>query len=280
MSAQIIDGKKIAAELELEIRKGVEALKAKDVVPGLTVLRVGEDPASEVYVRSKEKKAAELGFNGRQNHLPASISQEELLREIMKLNEDDAVDGILLQLPLPDHLDAKPLLDAIDPSKDVDGFHPVNVGRLLQGRPCLVACTPAGVIHMIEASGIEIKGADAVIVGRSDIVGKPAAALLLHRHATVTIAHSRTRNLDEVVRRADIVVAAIGRPHTITGDMIKPGAAVLDVGINRIDFHPRNRDPRLPYDLKFNGFSFNCNEGPDSVHIGFHLSQKLWCRIE
>jgi methylenetetrahydrofolate dehydrogenase (NADP+)/methenyltetrahydrofolate cyclohydrolase len=235
VTANIIDGKKIAAELEEEIRSGVAALREKGVVPGLTVLRVGEDPASEVYVRSKERKAAELGFNGRQIHLPASIEQDELLARINELNADNEVDGILLQLPLPDHLDAKVLLDTIDPAKDVDGFHPVNVGRLLQGRPCLVACTPAGVIHMIEASGITIKGANAVVVGRSDIVGKPAAALLLHRHATVTIAHSRTRDLAEVVRQADIVVAAVGKPHMITGDMIKPGAAVLDVGINRID---------------------------------------------
>lgn len=235
MSARIIDGKKIAADLEEEIRKGVEELAKKGVVPGLTVIRVGEDPASEVYVRSKEKKAAELGFNGKQIHLAASTSQDELLDRIKELNADDHVDGILLQLPLPDHLDAKPLLDAIDPGKDVDGFHPVNVGRLLQNRPCLVACTPAGVIHMIEACGIPIKGAHAVVVGRSDIVGKPAAALLLHRHATVTIAHSRTRDLPSIIRQADIVVAAVGKPHMVTGDMIKPGAAVLDVGINRID---------------------------------------------
>jgi methylenetetrahydrofolate dehydrogenase (NADP+)/methenyltetrahydrofolate cyclohydrolase len=235
VTAQIIDGKKIAAELENEIRKGVANLKASGIVPGLTVIRVGEDPASEVYVRSKEKKADELGFDGRQIHLPETTSQKQLLDQINLLNSTDEVDGILLQLPLPDHLDAKPLLDAIDPAKDVDGFHPVNVGRLLQGRPCLVACTPAGVIHMIEACGIPIKGADAVVVGRSDIVGKPAAALLLHRHATVTIAHSRTRDLSDVIRRADIVVAAVGKPYMITGDMVKPGAAVLDVGINRID---------------------------------------------
>ncbi len=235
MTAQIIDGRKIAADLEREIREGVEVLSTKGITPGLTVLRVGEDPASEVYVRSKEKKAAELGFNGKQIHLAASIAQDELLRQIELLNDDDEVDGILLQLPLPEHLDAKPLLDSIDPAKDVDGFHPVNVGKLLQGRPCLVACTPAGVIHMIESSGIQIKGASAVVVGRSDIVGKPVAALLLHRHATVTIAHSRTRDLASVIRSADIVVAAVGKPHMVTGEMIKPGAAVLDVGINRID---------------------------------------------
>lgn len=235
MSAKIIDGKQIALDLEDQIRDGVVRLREKGIVPGLTVIRVGEDPASEVYVRSKEKKAADLGFNGVQIHLAANITQEELLAKINALNEDDQVDGILLQLPLPDHLDAKVLLDTIDPAKDVDGFHPVNVGRLLQGRPCLVACTPAGVIHMIEASGIPVKGAHAVVVGRSDIVGKPVAALLLHRHATVTIAHSRTRDLPGIVRQADIVVAAVGKPHVVTGDMIKPGAAVIDVGINRID---------------------------------------------
>jgi methylenetetrahydrofolate dehydrogenase (NADP+) / methenyltetrahydrofolate cyclohydrolase len=235
VSAKIIDGKQIALEVEQEVRKDVEQLTAKGIRPGLVALRVGNDPASEVYVRNKAKKADELGLRGEQKHLPTDISQDELMAEIDRLNADPEVDGILLQLPLPGHLDSKILLDRIDPAKDVDGFHPVNVGRLQQGRPCLVPCTPAGVIRLIESSGIAIRGCRTVVIGRSDIVGKPVAALLLHRHATVTLAHSRTADLTGVVREADIVVAAIGKPMIITGNMIKPGAAVLDVGINRID---------------------------------------------
>jgi len=235
VSAQLIDGKQIATEVEAEVRAECEVLAKRGVVPGLVAIRVGDDPASEVYVRNKAKKATELGLRGSQRHLPASTSQEELAAEIDRLNADHEVDGILLQLPLPSHLDAKVLLDRIDPRKDVDGFHPINVGRLQQGRSCLAPCTPMGVIRLLESSGIGIGGCRAVVVGRSDIVGKPVAALLLHRHATVTIAHSKTPDLAGVVREADIVVAAIGRPMTITGEMIKPGAAVIDVGINRIE---------------------------------------------
>jgi methylenetetrahydrofolate dehydrogenase (NADP+)/methenyltetrahydrofolate cyclohydrolase len=235
MSAKLIDGKQIAAEVESEVRKECEILAANGIVPGLVAIRVGDDPASEVYVRNKAKKATELGLKGMQKHLPAATSQRELEDEVDRLNADDSVDGILLQLPLPSHLDSKALLDRIDPRKDVDGFHPVNVGRLQQGRPCLVPCTPMGVIRLLESSGIAIGGCRAVVVGRSDIVGKPVAALLLHRHATVTIAHSRTPDLAGVVREADIVVAAVGKALMITGDMIKPGAAVIDVGINRIE---------------------------------------------
>ncbi len=235
MSAKLIDGKQIASEVEAEVRAECEALAKRAVIPGLVAIRVGDDPASEVYVRNKAKKATELGLRGTQRHMVASTSQEELEAEIDRLNADDDVDGILLQLPLPLNLDAKALLDRIDPRKDVDGFHPVNVGRLQQGRSCLAPCTPMGVIRLLESSGIAIGGCRAVVVGRSDIVGKPVAALLLHRHATVTIAHSRTPDLAFVVREADIVVAAVGRPMMITGDMIKPGAAVIDVGINRIE---------------------------------------------
>jgi methylenetetrahydrofolate dehydrogenase (NADP+)/methenyltetrahydrofolate cyclohydrolase len=235
VSAKLIDGKQIAAEVEAEVRAECEALATRGVIPGLVAIRVGDDPASEVYVRNKAKKATELGLRGTQQHMVASTSQQELEAEIDRLNADDDVDGILLQLPLPPHLDAKALLDRIDPRKDVDGFHPVNVGRLQQGRACLAPCTPMGVIRLLESSGIAIGGCRAVVVGRSDIVGKPVAVLLLHRHATVTIAHSRTPDLAFVVREADIVVAAVGRPMMITGDMIKPGAAVIDVGINRIE---------------------------------------------
>lgn len=235
MSAKLIDGKQIAAEVEAEVRSECVELAKRGIVPGLVAVRVGDDPASEVYVRNKAKKATELGLNGTQKHMPATTTQRELEDLIDQLNADDAVDGILLQLPLPAHLDSKALLDRIDPSKDVDGFHPVNVGRLQQGRPCLVPCTPMGVIRLLESSGIRIGGCRAVVVGRSDIVGKPVAALLLHRHATVTIAHSRTPDLALVVREADIVVAAVGKAMMISGDMIKPGAAVIDVGINKIE---------------------------------------------
>jgi len=235
VSAKVIDGKQIALEVEAEVRAEVEKLAAAGIRPTLVALRVGDDPASEVYVRNKAKKASELGLRGEQRHLRADITQSELLAEIDRLNADPEVDGILLQLPLPAQLDSKALLDRIDPAKDVDGFHPVNVGRLQQGRPCLVPCTPAGVIRLLDASAITIQGCRTVVVGRSDIVGKPVAALLLHRHATVTLAHSRTPDLPRVVREADIVIAAVGKPMMITHDMIKPGAAVIDVGINRID---------------------------------------------
>ena len=227
----LIDGKAVARGLESEVAAAVQRL---GFAPGLTVVRVGNDPASEIYVRSKAKKARELGFRGTERVFPESLSESELLAEIARLNEDDEVDGILVQLPLPPQIDAKKVIDAISPAKDVDGFHPVNVGRLHLGRPALPPCTPAGVIRLIDATGTAIEGAHAVVIGRSDIVGKPMAALLLQRNATVTIAHSRTRNLADVVRQGDIVVAAVGKPLVISAEMIKPGAVVIDVGMNRV----------------------------------------------
>jgi len=230
--AQLIDGKKVAATVEAEVADAVARLTRP---PGLTVIRVGDDPASEIYVRNKARKATELGIRGDERIFPATLPQADLLAEIDRLNRDDDVDGILVQLPLPKHIDATLVLDAIDPAKDVDGFHPLNVGRLHLGRPALAPCTPAGVIRLIDSTGVPIEAQRAVVLGRSDIVGKPAAALLLARNATVTIAHSRTRDLETVTREADILVAAIGRPFFVTAGMVKPGAIVIDVGINRLD---------------------------------------------
>lgn len=232
MPAHLLDGKAIAGTIEAEVAQTILRL---GIAPGLVAVRVGNDPASEVYVRNKAKKARELGLRGDELILPESTSEAELLAHVDRLNRDDSVDGILVQLPLPRHIDPQKVIDAIDPAKDVDGFHPLNVGRLHLGRATLAPCTPAGVIRLLDAYDIQIEGKHAVVIGRSDIVGKPVAALLLQRNATVTICHSRTRNLAAVARKADIVVAAIGKPFFVTAEMVKAGAAVIDVGINRID---------------------------------------------
>jgi methylenetetrahydrofolate dehydrogenase (NADP+)/methenyltetrahydrofolate cyclohydrolase len=228
--ARIIDGKAVAKTVESEVSAAIAALPFR---PALVAVRVGNDPASEIYVRSKAKKAEELGLRGHEAIFPESMSEADLLAEIARLNADDDIDGILVQLPLPKQIDAKKVIDAIDPAKDVDGFHPFNVGLLHLGRPTLAPCTPAGCIRLIESTGVAIEGAHAVVLGRSDIVGKPMAAMLLQRNATVTICHSRTRDLGAVTRQADILVAAVGRPIIVTGNMIKPGAVVIDVGMNR-----------------------------------------------
>ena len=232
MSAQIIDGKAVAKQIETEV---AEMIARIGFHPGLVAVRVGNDPASEVYVRNKAKKARELGLEGTELIHPESMSESDLLFEIERLNRDDGVDGILVQLPLPKQIDSTKVIDAIDPAKDVDGFHPINVGMLHLGRPSLVPCTPAGVIRLIESTGQPIEGKHAVVIGRSDIVGKPVAALLLQRHATVTICHSRTRDLAAIAREADILVAAIGKARFVTAEMVKPIAIVIDVGINRVD---------------------------------------------
>jgi len=232
--AEIIDGKAIAARLREEIRQGAEQLKAGGVTPGLAVVLVGEDPASKVYVSMKERACAEAGIYSDEHKLPAETSEESLLGLIAQLNEDERIDGILVQLPLPDHIDERKVLEAISPSKDVDGFHPYNVGRLATGNPLFRPCTPYGVMKMLESVGCDLTGKEVVVVGRSNIVGKPVALMCLAAHATVTLCHSRTRDLPEVVRRADVVIAAVGRPQMIKGDWIKPGAVVIDVGVNRI----------------------------------------------
>lgn len=228
----LIDGKAVAAKVESEVR---EQLAGLGYSPSLVVIRVGNDPASEVYVRNKAKKAKELGLRGTELIFDGSMTEAKLLSEIERLNRDDDVDGILVQLPLPKQIDSKKIIRAIDPRKDVDGFHPTNVGLLHLGQPSLVPCTPAGVIRLIASTGVKMEGAHAVVIGRSDIVGKPVAALLLRENATVTICHSRTRDLSAVANQADILVAAIGKPRFVTAHMVKRDAVVIDVGINRVD---------------------------------------------
>lgn len=234
--ARILSGKEFAARIKEDAARGVAALKAAGVLPRLAVIIVGSDPASEVYVRNKQRTCEELGIRSDHIALPAETSKEELLACIEELNVDPEVHGILVQLPLPAQIaeDEEEILSHIDPRKDVDGFHPVNVGHLVLGAPGLRPCTPAGCIRMLDYAGIPIEGAHAVIIGRSNIVGKPMAHLLLERDATVTICHSRTQNLAAIARTADILVAAVGRPHFVTADMVKEGATVIDVGINRI----------------------------------------------
>jgi len=231
---RILDGAVIAAAIKEEVAEDVRALAALGIRPGLAAVLVGHVPASEIYVRSKVQTCAELGLYSELITPPETVTTEDMMDLVASLNSRDEIDGILIQLPLPEQVDTKALLDAVDPAKDVDGFHPVNAGRLQAGRPALAPCTPAGVIEILKRSGIAIAGANAVVVGRSDIVGKPAAMLLLNNNATVTICHSKTRDLGAVTREADILVAAIGRPGFITADMVKPGATIIDVGINRI----------------------------------------------
>jgi len=234
-AARILYGKPVQEAILEEVRLGVEELAAAGLrAPKLAALLVGDDPASAIYVRSKTRMCAETGLDSEAFHLPASTSTQDLLQRIENLNDDDGVDGILVQLPLPEGLNTEVVLDAVDPTKDVDGIHPENVGLIVRGRPRFVTCTPGGIIELLERSGIEIHGQNAVIIGRSDIVGKPMAMLLMHRHATVTICHSRTRDLPGVSRDADILIVAIGRDAMVTPDFVKPGATVIDVGINRV----------------------------------------------
>jgi methylenetetrahydrofolate dehydrogenase (NADP+)/methenyltetrahydrofolate cyclohydrolase len=231
---RILDGTKIASEIRAEVASQVKELAASGVRPGLAVVLVGSNPASEVYVRGKVKSSQEVGLYSEQHTPPDSATTEELLQLIADLNRRDEIDGILVQLPLPAQVDAKRVLLAVDPAKDVDGFHPINVGYLSTQRPGLVPCTPAGVMEILKRRGIPVAGQEAVVVGRSDIVGKPVAMLLLNQNATVTVCHSKTRDLAGVCRRADILVAAIGRAGMVTREFVKPGATVIDVGINRV----------------------------------------------
>ena len=234
MAAQIIDGKAIAAKVRGRIAGQVEQLKAQGVTPGLAVVLVGEDPASKVYVGMKKKLCIELGMHSSDHELPADTSEAQLLALIDQLNNDDRIHGILVQLPLPAQIDTDKVLEAISPLKDADGFHPFNVGRLAIGKPTFQPCTPYGVMIMLEEIGYDLTGKEVVVVGRSNIVGKPVALMCLAKHATVTICHSRTKDLAEVVRRADVVIAAVGKAEMVKGDWIKPGAVVIDVGINRV----------------------------------------------
>lgn len=232
---EIIDGKAISKELNRALKADVENLKKNGITPRLTVLLVGEDPASAIYVKNKEKAAGKVGIESVIDRYPADMPEDDILMRIRELNNDPLNHGILVQLPLPKNFNEEKILLSIDPKKDVDGFHPINIGKLVAKQPCLKPCTPSGILNLIESTGIEIAGKDAVIVGRSNIVGKPVALMLLHKHATVTICHSKTVDLPEKIRSADILVAAIGRPEFVRGDWIKPGAVVIDVGINRTE---------------------------------------------
>lgn len=234
-TAQLLDGKALANTLQTELMQQVQVLQvSKGRPPGLAVLMVGDNPASAAYVRNKERACANVGIASFGQHFPATATQAELEQAIAALNHDDRVDGILVQLPLPDHLDAVALLNQIEPTKDADGLHPVNLGRLVRGEPGLRSCTPAGVMRLLEAYQVNLKGQQAVVIGRSILVGKPQALMLLEADATVTIAHSRTPDLGAIARTADILVVAVGRPQLITAEMVKPGAIVVDVGMNRI----------------------------------------------
>jgi methylenetetrahydrofolate dehydrogenase (NADP+) / methenyltetrahydrofolate cyclohydrolase len=235
VTAHIIDGASISKARRARIAEHVADLKTQGAEPGLAVVIVGEDPASQVYVRNKHKGCEETGIRSFSHVLPADCTQEELLAIVGELNSDDRVHGILVQLPLPAHIDEEAVLLAIDPDKDVDGFHPMSVGRMMIGKDTFLPCTPHGCMVLLEESGIDLAGKEAVVVGRSNIVGKPVAMLLLEKNATVTVCHSRTKDLPEVVRRADVVVVGVGRPEMVKGDWLKPGAVVIDVGINRTD---------------------------------------------
>ena len=234
MAARVLNGNVIRDEIYAELAGEISALAAAGIRPGLAAVLVGDNPASKIYVKSKIAACEKLGLASIQVTPPATITTSELLAILEDLNRRDDVDGILVQLPLPAQVETRKILEAVDPAKDVDGFHPLNVGRLVAGRPTLVPCTPAGVMELLRRSSIPLEGANAVVVGRSDIVGKPMALLLMHANATVTVCHSKTRDLPETVRRADIVVAAMGRPAMVTPDYIRPGATVIDVGINRV----------------------------------------------
>ncbi len=233
MKAKLIDGKAVSASLREAMKAEVEELAEQGITPGLAVVLVGDDPASQVYVRNKEKGCEELGIYSEKYELPASTTQRELLDLVETLNKKPDIDGILVQLPLPDHLDSNAVIEAISPDKDVDAFHASNVGRIMLGDYRFLPCTPAGIMELIHSTGIEVAGRECVVVGRSNIVGKPMAMLLLHENGTVTVCHSKTKNLAEVTRRADILVAAVGKPNFITAEMVKEGAVVIDVGMNR-----------------------------------------------
>jgi 5,10-methylene-tetrahydrofolate dehydrogenase/methenyl tetrahydrofolate cyclohydrolase len=254
MSAQIIDGKEIAATIRAEVKAEVEELQAQTgQVPGLATVLVGERKDSQTYVRMKKKACAEVGITSFSHDIPADVSEAELLKLVQELNANPEVHGILVQLPLPDHIDTETILGGISLEKDVDGFHPINIGRLSmkQRDPLFVPCTPKGCIELLDRMGIEIAGKQAVVLGRSNIVGLPVAMLLLHRNATLTICHSRTQDLPGVVRQADILIAAVGRPEMVRGDWLKPGVAIIDVGINAVDDPEAKRGYRLVGDVAF-----------------------------
>jgi len=255
MAAKIIDGKQVASDMRAELKAEVARLKEQNTVPGLGVILVGEDPASQSYVKAKERACEEIGIYSDDNRLPVDTTQEDLIALIDKMNNDPKINGILVQLPLPKHLDESEVLLKIDPAKDVDGFHPMNVGKMVAGEKAFLPCTPHGIIQLLQRSGVTLEGAEVVVVGRSNIVGKPLANMLIQKsptgNATVTVCHTRTKNLADHTRRADIVVAAAGRPDTITADMVKDGVVVIDVGVNRVEDVTKKRGYRLVGDVDF-----------------------------
>ena len=255
MAARIIDGKQVAADIRVELKTEVARLKEQGIVPGLGVILVGDDPASVSYVTGKERTCEELGIYSDHNHLPAETSQAELMQLVERMNADPKINGILVQLPLPKHMNESEVLFAIDPAKDVDGFHPVSVGKMVVGEKTFLSCTPHGVLHLLLRSGVALEGTHVVIVGRSNIVGKPLANMLIQKsptgNATVTVCHTRTKNLADHTRQADILVAAAGRPNTITADMVKDGVVVIDVGVNRVEDATKKRGYRLVGDVDF-----------------------------
>ncbi|MHC4950579.1 MAG: bifunctional methylenetetrahydrofolate dehydrogenase/methenyltetrahydrofolate cyclohydrolase FolD [Planctomycetota bacterium] len=257
MTAQIIDGKQVAADMRAELKEKVAKLKTQGVTPGLAVVLVGEDPASKSYVTAKERACEEIGIYSDDNRLPAETTEEDLLALVEKLNKDPKINGILVQLPLPKHIDEDKVLLAIDPAKDVDGFHPVNVGKMVVGQDAYLPCTPHGIIQLLVRSKVPLEGAEVVIVGRSNIVGKPIANMLIQKsptgNATVTVCHTRTKNMAEHVKRADIIIAAAGGRNTVTADMVKDGAVVIDVGVNRVEDATKKRGYRLVGDVDFEG---------------------------
>ena len=255
MSAKIIDGKQVAADMRAELKAEVAQLAKKGIVPGLGVVLVGQDPASQSYVTAKERACEDIGIYSDDNRLSIDTSQEELMELVQKMNKDPKINGILVQLPLPKGLNEAEVLLAIDPNKDVDGFHPVNVGKMVVGEKAFLPCTPHGVVQLLLRNNVKLEGAKVVIVGRSNIVGKPLANMLIQKsptgNATVTVCHTRTKNLAEEVARADIIIAAAGRPNTITADMVKDGAVVIDVGVNRVEDATKKRGYRLAGDVDF-----------------------------
>ena len=255
MTAQIIDGKQVAADMRAELKEKVVELKGQRITPGLAVVLVGDDPASKSYVTAKERACEEIGIYSDDNRLPADTTEADLLTLVEKLNKDPKINGILVQLPLPKHIDENRILLAIDPAKDVDGFHPVNVGKMVVGQEAYLPCTPHGIIQLLIRNNVKLEGAEVVVVGRSNIVGKPIANLLIQKaitgNATVTVCHTRTKNMAEHVKRADIIIAAAGWPNTVTADMVKDGAVVIDVGVNRVEDATKKNGYRLVGDVDF-----------------------------
>ncbi|ADU29977.1 bifunctional methylenetetrahydrofolate dehydrogenase/methenyltetrahydrofolate cyclohydrolase FolD [Evansella cellulosilytica] len=247
MSAIIISGKELAKEKRIEMKKEVETLKEKGIVPGLAVILIGTDPASQSYVRSKQKSCKEIGIHSELDELPETTTEQQLLHKINELNKAEHIHGILVQLPLPKHISEKAIIEAIDPKKDVDGFHPINIGRMMTGQEAFLPCTPYGIVEMIKSKDISIEGKHVVVVGRSNIVGKPVGQLLLNENATVTYCHSRTKNMKEYTRKADILIVAVGKAHFLNEEFVKDGAVVIDVGVNRTE------EGKLVGDVDFDG---------------------------